>query len=698
VTTSTLSRTRASDRGAHLAFGISAAGASALVLILGLAGTAAQVRSGPEARTLLWLTLGGIVFWTVGLLAFRQAPRSAAAGPFLLQCLGWATWFGLNRLLPDAGLPGWLLYAAYGIGSWLHAPTLVHFSLGLGWPEREDRWRRPVWIWYALHGVLFVVALAAVLGRQESLFEVVDAVVRRRVLNLAAFLLAAGLLGMAWRQLPAGDRRRTVGMAALAIVIGMGPGWLVLPIPVFGFPVSPGFTLANVLFVAFPLGCGAAIISSRHFNDRRLARESRDLQVRLLLERNVETAASDLAHHLCHTFEASGAMIRIANGTEPRVLATAGTHPPDWPTSRLADSVEFGPSTVAYPLGDHRGPIGEIRLSGGPAGTVGARELSSLGRLARPLAAVFRAKLADEEMRATTRELARSADALARAGQRLDTAARAFTDGIRESAAGARQQVGDLADVQAASRTAGTVAAEVRSEASRNAEIGRAVGEQGTALVRTSESLAGEIEQAMHTLGLVRNEVDALVARGDQIQEISGAINGLAFQTNLLALNAAIEAARAGAEGQGFAVVAEEVRQLAEDSGRSSRDIGRLVTGIRDEVERAVLALARVLDNMRGAAERGRTGGALFDSAQRHLANLTGTATGLRDRADRLQEAAARIEAAVERSTQAARGQLTRAEGASTAVQQQLDTARELATEAERLAAVAVKLERLVAG
>jgi methyl-accepting chemotaxis protein len=697
VTTSTLSRTRASDRGAHLPLGITAAVASALILILGLAQTAARVRSGPQGKTLLWLTLGGTVFWSIGVLAFQQAPRSPAALPFLLQCLGWATWFGLHSLLPDAGLPGGLLFAAYGLGSWLHAPTLVHFALALGWPEREERWRGLVLAWYAMHGLLFVVALAAVLGGHGELFGVVDGLLRRRVLNLAAFLVAVGGMLAAWRALPPGDRRRTVGLAALAILVGMGPGWLASVVPLFGIELSPGLTLTTALFVAFPIGCGLAIIGSRHFNDRRLARESRDLQVRLLLERDVETAAADLAQHLCRTFETQGAMIRVANGTAPRVLAAAGEHPAVWSALPLSESVELAGAGLAYPLGDDRGAIGEIRLAGGPAGTIGSRELSSLARLARPLAAVFRAKLADEELRSTTRELARSADALASAGQRLDRAARASTEGIRETMVGARQQVGDLAEVQAASRTAGGVAAEVRTEAARNADIGRAVGEQGTALVRTSEGLAAEIEQAMHTLGLVRNEVDALMARGEQIQEISGAINGLAFQTNLLALNAAIEAARAGAEGQGFAVVAEEVRQLADDSGRSARDIGRLVTGIREEIERAVLALARVLEDMRGAAARGRTGGTLFDTAQQHLVNLTGTATALRDRADRLQETASRIETAVERSTQVAQGQLARAEGAAAAVQQQLETAGELEAQAASLAAVAAKLETLLA-
>jgi hypothetical protein len=132
VTTSILSRTRASDRGAQRPLGTAAAVATAAVLILGLAQSAARVRSGAEGRTLLWVTLGGIVCWTAGVLVFTRASRSPAALPFLLQCLGWATWFALHGLVPDASLPGWLLFAAYGAGSWLHAPSLVHFALALG--------------------------------------------------------------------------------------------------------------------------------------------------------------------------------------------------------------------------------------------------------------------------------------------------------------------------------------------------------------------------------------------------------------------------------------------------------------------------------------------------------------------------------------------------------------------------------------
>ncbi|HEU5170538.1 MAG TPA: methyl-accepting chemotaxis protein [Gemmatimonadales bacterium] len=694
MTASTLSRTRASDRGAHLPIGTSVAVASLVVLIAGLALTAARVRSGPEGTTLLWLTLEGGAFWAIGVAAFRQAPRSPAALPFLLQCAGWATWFGLTGLYHPDGLPSGGLFAAFGPGVYLRAPSLVHFALALGWPDREHRWRRPVLAWYGLHAVLFVAALAAVLAGQARPFGAVDGVLRRNVLDLAAFLLAVIALLLARLGLPRGDRRRRLTLAGVATAAGLGAWWLMQLVPPLATELSPGVRVGTALLALFPIGAGLALIGTRHFNDRRLEREAHELQVRLLLEPDLAAAAHDLARRLAATFEARGVMLRVANGGAPRVLAASGTHPDEWATAPLTDVVVFEAATVGYPLTDALGLVGEIRLAAGPGGALGARELGSLGRMARPLVPVIRARLADEDLRAAAEEIGRVAEMLAVSGQRLESAIQASAAGFLQAADGARHHVGELADVQKTVHAAGAVAAEMRSEAARSAEIGRAVGDRGAALIRSSEALAGEIEQAMHTLGLVRNEVDALMARGEQIQDISGAINGIAFQTNLLALNAAIEAARAGAEGQGFAVVAEEVRQLAEDSGRSARDIGRLVTGIRDEIERGVLALARVVEDMRAAATRGRAGGTLFDTAQQHLLNLTGTAAALRDRADRLHGSAAAVEAALDRSHQGARAQLARAEAVAAAAREQLESAADLRGEAERLAAAAAKLGR----
>jgi methyl-accepting chemotaxis protein len=151
------------------------------------------------------------------------------------------------------------------------------------------------------------------------------------------------------------------------------------------------------------------------------------------------------------------------------------------------------------------------------------------------------------------------------------------------------------------------MAAEGAQRAAHSAQNGAEVVER---TVRVMSQIADKVQESAKT-------VESLGARSDQIGAIIGTIEDIADQTNLLALNAAIEAARAGEQGRGFAVVADEVRALAERTTRATREIGEMIKAIQNETRGAVAAMEQGVHQVEnGTMEAAKSGHALQDILQ----------------------------------------------------------------------------------
>ena len=169
---------------------------------------------------------------------------------------------------------------------------------------------------------------------------------------------------------------------------------------------------------------------------------------------------------------------------------------------------------------------------------------------------------------------------------------------------------------------AGNMATASEEMAATSGEIARScvsaaeISERANGAAVTGAAIIKTTVEGMNRIALQVKEtavtVDGLGARSDQIGNIVGTIEDIADQTNLLALNAAIEAARAGEQGRGFAVVADEVRALAERTTRATREIGDMIKAIQLETRTAVATMEEgVKEVARGTKDAAESGHAL---------------------------------------------------------------------------------------
>ena len=211
-----------------------------------------------------------------------------------------------------------------------------------------------------------------------------------------------------------------------------------------------------------------------------------------------------------------------------------------------------------------------------------------------------------EQLQATIRGISESAQHLASAAEEMSSVMEQSTRGLQaqndeiEQAATAVTQMSAAVDEVAGNAVSSAEASQASDEDSKHGHY------QISETISSIQNLVNEVLDAS-------GKAEGLAVQAQDISKVLEVIRGIAGQTNLLALNAAIEAARAGEAGRGFAVVADEVRSLAQRTQDSTEEIEQMITGIQQGTQDTVGALTSSAEHASQTLQRANSAGSALE-------------------------------------------------------------------------------------
>ena len=216
--------------------------------------------------------------------------------------------------------------------------------------------------------------------------------------------------------------------------------------------------------------------------------------------------------------------------------------------------------------------------------------------------------------------------------QELDTLVGRLQNNVRQTREGTQQQQSETERMTDAFAQLGTSVGRVAGFAQETSESTQQVNKETEEGKLVITEAMGAIENLVGKVDLGAQAMEGLARQSDNIGKVLDVIRGIAEQTNLLALNAAIEAARAGEQGRGFAVVADEVRALANKTHASTREIQEMIEALQNES-------GSTLRTMRDAHAKGSESVDFVERAAVALSDISGSVQSITNMSRRIAEA-----------------------------------------------------------
>jgi methyl-accepting chemotaxis protein len=281
------------------------------------------------------------------------------------------------------------------------------------------------------------------------------------------------------------------------------------------------------------------------------------------------------------------------------------------------------------------------------------------------------------DLRALVGRVAATSEQLVTTVDDVDQAAHLTSEAVNEQ----KQELDLLASALTEMTATAAEVAENIQKLSDSADESMDSTESGNRIVKQSvesiQSLSDEIRKGSDV-------IQALVVKSQRIGTVLDVIKSIAEQTNLLALNAAIEAARAGEQGRGFAVVADEVRNLAGKTQDSTKEIEEIITALQSGVEQAVTVMAQSASHAEVSSDQAATIGETLDSIQHQISKINELSTQVATAAEQQSTTTEEMNKNIQRISEHADASSTQSNATSAMVTQLTEISHTLKQEMKR--------------